>query len=182
MKDSRYLDTFVRRSQRGADMLLLGLFPNAKEITESMGALNALSTYVPGAKRSRYDFTVVVVGDGNTPRTAGLCAFYSAWQCVSIDPRMKAPLRWSKRIDRLVVHKCRVEDLTLALEGDGAILAVHSHASIRASLDHVTFTGQRSLILMPCCNHEMPVDPPHHSFSDPCVWSPSRTIHVWQTI
>lgn len=179
---TRYIERFVRFGKRGADMLLMGLFPNAKEITESMGAFRALITHVPSAHRSRKDYTVVVVGDGNTPRTAGLCAFYSAWRCVSVDPRMKSPLRWPVRIQRLEVHKCRIEDVPLRIDGDGAILAVHSHAPLRATLRYVTFTGSRALVAIPCCVRELPEVEPDATFSDPGIWSEKRTVHVWRDI
>jgi hypothetical protein len=59
------------------------VFPNAKELTESFAANNAIrihlaGEYTPGDER----VTVIAVGDGNTPRTAALCAFLTKWQCV----------------------------------------------------------------------------------------------------
>ncbi|CAF4573016.1 unnamed protein product, partial [Rotaria magnacalcarata] len=79
----------------------LGLFPNAKEITESYAVWAALRRFI----FSRFEKSssksidsipstdhrqnaIIVVGDGMTPRTAALCAYLTKglWQCYSIDP------------------------------------------------------------------------------------------------
>ena len=59
------------------DLLLSGLFPNMKEITESMAAFAAAHRWAPklGLSLSDPGVAVAVVGDGSTPRTAALAAY-----------------------------------------------------------------------------------------------------------
>jgi hypothetical protein len=58
---------------------------------------------------------LVCVGDGLTPRTAGLFCFRTKWKCISVDPLMRGPLgfhsdetRWSEHIERLTVRRARL--------------------------------------------------------------------------
>ena len=78
----RYLNDFIKLNKSAADMLNLGLFPNAKEITESYSAFNAVKTKLKQYELGDPGVTVVSVGDGRTPRTAALFAFRTKWQCV----------------------------------------------------------------------------------------------------
>src|SRR6188474_1758259 len=65
---TRYLDQFLAL-RCAPDLIASGVFPNAKEITESMAAVRALWR---NARVDRHDPRVaaICVGDGVTPRTA----------------------------------------------------------------------------------------------------------------
>lgn len=81
---TRYFDQFL--SLRCAvDLITYGLFPNAKEITESLAAVRAVFLH-SGLDRKDPRIHAVCVGDGGTPRTAAALAFRTAWKCHSVDP------------------------------------------------------------------------------------------------
>ncbi|RQM20317.1 hypothetical protein B5M09_006706 [Aphanomyces astaci] len=89
----RYLDEFVGDLTCSAQMLAWGLFPDAKEVSETMGVFNAVrklglhekDTAPPGVHDG-----IVIVGDGVTPRTAAMFAYRTkGWTCYSVDPIMK---------------------------------------------------------------------------------------------
>jgi len=86
----RYIDEFVRLSSAPM-MLELGLFPNAKEISETMAIWEAYRKFL---SKDCADFTdedaFIAVGDGATPRTAALFAFLSkGGTCFAIDPLLE---------------------------------------------------------------------------------------------
>jgi len=85
----RFVDTFLRW-RCGRELLAMELFPNTKEITESMACLEVVSEEL-GSIVSLTDptCTAVVVGDGRTPRTGALLAMRTRWaKIVSIDPAL----------------------------------------------------------------------------------------------
>ena len=127
---TRYLDEFVGLTC-APDLLALRVFPNAKEITESMAAYHAVRshlwrTFKPGDS----SVTLVAVGDGCTPRTAALFAMRTAWTCHSVDPRLRAT-DWAVR--RLTCWPNKIEDVARVAER-AIIVAVHSHADLHASI------------------------------------------------
>ena len=177
----KYLNEFIRQWKSASDMLILGIYPNAKEITESYGAFNAVRN------KLKYDLsdpnvTLVSVGDGKTPRTATLFAFRTNWQYVSIDPMLdktKIPV-WESRIQRLKCIASKVEDVDLMYD-KLIILAVHSHADLQETLQHVR--GKvRSLVAIPCCVPYSCGLVPSKQYQDAGIWSPKNTVKVWRTI
>lgn len=176
---SRYLDRFVR-SPAGARLAALRVFPNAKEVTESYAARAAAFRYRDAFPPDDRDIHFVSVGDGSTPRTAAALALGSAWQCHSVDPVLRPNRggagRWQD-IPRLQLHPTRIEECHFTAPRI-VIAAVHSHASMAATLDHIT-ADELLLIAMPCC---VPIDlhePAHDQYTDTDVLSPHRTIHIW---
>jgi hypothetical protein len=100
---SRYL-TELLKLRCGSELVRLRVFPDAKELTESFAANNAARTYLcsPGRVAEALDakdpgVACLVVGDGNTPRTAALFAFLTKWHCIAVDPQMVAWATWKKR-------------------------------------------------------------------------------------
>ena len=85
----RFVDRFLRW-ECGRHLLGLGLFPDAKEISESVACLQAVLEHCAqhAFSPASGDTLVVCVGDGRTPRTAALVAMRSRWDCVSIDPAL----------------------------------------------------------------------------------------------
>jgi hypothetical protein len=154
----KYMNDFIKYDKSARDMLALGLFPNAKEITESSAALNAVLTKLKFYDRADPNIAVISVGDGRTPRTAALFAFRTKWQCISVDPQLN-PAKidyWEQNIDRLKCYPNNVEDLDLCFE-KCIIVAVHSHADLHSTLRHIR-GNVRSMVAIPCCilyNHEL---------------------------
>ena len=105
----RYINEFIKL-KCAADLLELGIFPNAKEITESFAAWNAVRRHLwkRGFSPDK-NLNCYVIGDGTTPRTAALVAFISNFYVFSIDPNS----RWKERyrsIKRLTICRCKIED------------------------------------------------------------------------
>lgn len=161
------------------DILARKIFPNGKEITESMAAFEGVRKHIVRSDKllKKKDITLVSVGDGNTPRTAALFAFLTKWQCVSIDPNMKEGIDWE--VDRLKIYKSRVEDLDLHYD-DVIIVGVHSHATMKATLFNIT-GDRRSLLAIPCCVPYRDY-PPTIEYRDYAIWSPKNTVKIWRNI
>jgi len=83
----RYIDNFLRWDC-GRVLLEMGLFPNAKEISESVACLEAVTTRLD-LPLTCTDTVAIVIGDGRTPRTAALLAMRTKWaRIISIDPAL----------------------------------------------------------------------------------------------
>lgn len=175
----RYINEFVRLSC-AADILALKLFPNAKEITESMAAYQAVRSHIVGRNVEEYgksDIAAVCVGDGHTPRTAALFAFRTAWMCYSIDPNLRKT-DWC--IKRLICYDTKIEDIVLDLRHfrQVILLMVHSHAGLTTTLKHV-LAHRLDVVAIPCC---VPMEIPkrHYiGYEDYNIWSPQNTVKVW---
>jgi hypothetical protein len=183
------MDEFIQQYKSAGDMLILGIFPDAKEITESFGAFNAVRTKL----KKLYDLnnpniTLISVGDGRTPRTATLFAFKTKWQCLSVDPNLnqdKIPL-WESKVHRLHCIPKKVEDLTkfdwCFNEYESAVIvAVHSHAPLGAILNKIK-AEQRSLVSIPCCVPHNYNKTKHIEYIDAGINSPKNLVKVWKTI
>jgi len=168
-------------NQSAGDLLALGIYPNAKEVTESWAALHAVEHKLK-ANLKDPSMTVVAVGDGRSPRTASLFAFHSKWNCISIDPRLntdKIPI-WETAIQRLKCISSTVEEVSLSFD-KVIIVAVHSHAPLPKILDHIT-ANVRSMVAIPCCvsyNHTIP---PSIEYEDAGIWSPENIVKIWRSI
>ncbi|CAF3853397.1 unnamed protein product [Adineta steineri] len=119
-----YLDQFLQLIC-APDLITMGLFPNAKEITESFAVWTALRRYIlPKLSLSSSSSTttcttdnrqnaIIVVGDGMTPRTAALCAYLTKgqWQCYSIDPLLQydtyADITFINRRSLTTIDQCK---------------------------------------------------------------------------
>ena len=177
----RYMDEFVQQWQSASDLLTLGIYPNAKEITESYAAFNATRNHLKFVDRGDPNVTLVAVGDGRTPRTAALFAFKTNWKCISIDPMLnesKIPF-WESNIQRLKCVPEKIEDYEVT-GGDIVIAAVHSHAPLSAILENIS--GNRSLIAIPCCVPYEHSVPPSKQYRDAGIWSPKNLVKVWKAI
>lgn len=177
----RYLDEFMRL-RCAPDLLYYRLFPNAKEVTESLGAWNAVRQHVlprVPVLQDDPDVRVFCVGDGHQPRTAALFAMMSRWRCWSIDPNNRQRVL---HIDRLWQRRKRVEDFLY--QGDTEvklvlIVCVHSHASLKASVASIRGGAYRYLVNMPCC---VPPDldmAPLLAYDDPAILSAKRRVEVY---
>lgn len=171
----RYINRFMGM-KAASDLLIRGLFPNAKEITESFAAVEACR-HLPVEWNE--DITVVCVGDGHAPRTAASFAFMSKWECHSVDPKMRDK-EWN--IERLTTHRFKIEDCWLSFNKPCVIVCVHSHARIENTLPYIK-APVRHLITMECC---VPLGikgvEPDVDYEDDDVWSPKNRIKIWKNV
>ncbi len=172
-KRSYYVDQFIGLKAAG-DMLNLGLFPNAKEITESFAMFEASRKLYPDFKHENGDVTLVCVGDGTKPRTAALFAFLTRWNCVSIDPEME--FKDDEKIYRLESIKDEIQNIQRHFHSKVLVVMPHAHVK----LDWLKgISGDRiKYISMPCCIKQNPqsVD---IEYRDKFVWSPQNLIKIW---
>ena len=173
----RYLDQFVRM-RCAPDILASKVFPNAKEITESLAAWNAVRKHLGVEWLRRDDVALLDVGAGHTPRTALLAAHLSRWSCHAIDPHMN--LTGGLRAERVMRVRCLIQRYRFdGPQRYAVVLAVHSHAPL---LDSILACGQAVpllLVAMPCCTPlELP-EPPTAEYQDWGVHSERRTVRVW---
>jgi hypothetical protein len=166
-------------------MLNLGLFPNsaAKEVTESVGMFRAVADHLldDTITLKNPDIHLVVVGDGNTPRTAAMFAMRSGWNCHSIDPILNTNKDWNS-IKRLLIHSLKVEQCNLHF-GDYPLIIVlpHSHAKMEDILQHIK-GNNRYIVSMPCCvPHDIP-GKEYIGYVDQAVWSEKNTIKIWKNV
>lgn len=192
---SRYLDAFLRL-KCASDLIAAGCFPNAKEVSESMGAVRAIreTLWDDGIVPGSGDVTAVVVGDGHTPRTGALLACTSAWDVVSIDPRMRTKDSW-RHIRRLTTLRGIVQDVgpRLSLKPTVVLVLVHAHVSTQIAIKSLPLQDAKRVaaISIPCCmaddavrGLQNPYSPhgPDVTYEDPWIWSGKRIVKVWRYI
>lgn len=184
---NQYHKEFLRSFSSGDIIELFCRYKGgAKEVTESWGMLVAAKRFCPDLS----EYKVVVVGDGNTPRTGALISYNSQADVISIDPAfnmrhwnwwLERRIRLSEEPKRLEIRKCRIEETHIDCGGK-KLLAIwpHSHAPMEC-IKVEGFTS-RTDIVMPCCV-KIPksfMSRPHITYEDINVESPKRTIHVWK--
>jgi hypothetical protein len=177
---SSYFDELVKL-KCGPDLLALQVFPNAKEITESFGAFNAVRNYVccDKIKLSDPNIDLFVVGDGVSPRTAATFAFRSGWNCYSIDPIMRIK---EYPVKRLTLYAKKIEELNFETDNIAIIVMVHSHAKLKDTLLHIKSKQERHLVTIPCCvPHEM-ANKPYLGYMDSRILSEKNTVKIWRNI
>jgi len=113
-----YISEFLATFKCAPELLELSLFnvskDAAKELTEMMGCYNACRRLVfPFFSPKDRGISVVVVGDGATPRAACIFAFLTLWNVYSIDPQMKSDVASWQKVKRLHVHRKRIQDFPL---------------------------------------------------------------------
>lgn len=175
-KSARYFDEFVNL-RCAPDLLSYGLFPNAKEITESMAAFHAWRKYFRFLDPGDPDISVCVVGDGSTPRTAALFAMRTAWQVWSVDPALRVQTTSWKRINRLYVKNDKIEKHNN--KWFDLVVLVHAHvllSDIEAMSDNI--------ICIPCCypQNEFRGRQPDIDYWDYGIWSPKRNVKIWRGV
>lgn len=179
---STYINSFVT-SKCAPDLLLNGLFPNGKEITESWAMFEATRHLGHGFEWDNKNVHCFVVGDGHVPRTGATFAFRTAWTVFSIDPCLVPKLY---DIQRLTLVRKKIEDIPgFAIELKKTLIVLpHSHAKIKDCLEKiVTTTETRAVISMDCCvNQIIPGKAPDVEYEDESVWSPKNIVRVWRNV
>lgn len=178
----RYLDE-VLSLRCTFDLLVAGLFPStaaAKELTETCAAFHAARHHVKWVDPRDARTTAVVVGDGGTPRTAAMFALRSRWMCHSIDPLLTVR---DYGIRRLEIHPKRAEEVTLDIEGDVVLVAMHSHASFEAALATVPRAKRVAYVCVPCCvPAALAPWAPDELYVDDGILSPDRRVYIWNDV
>lgn len=172
----RYIDWFMGLSS-ASDVLQTGVFPDAKEITESFACFRAVMKKV--AKQHSLDpndtsVMLVSVGDGCTPRTAALFAFLTKWTCVSVDPALDGWEQPTPQIKRLITIAKPIEECPqIALDQPAVVVCCHSHAKPE---DVFAFANNHPVVALPCCVHypDAPIE-----WNDYGVWSPHNRMKVY---
>jgi hypothetical protein len=171
---------------------IIGLFSRyrggPKEITESFGMFEAAKKVCDNIDECK----IVVIGDGCTPRTGIVFAYFSKADVISIDPNFNMD-HWEqhyekqKRMEfepkRIKLIKDKIENIKIDCEFKKTILLwPHSHADMR----NIRLKNKKIVIdiAMPCCV-PIPSDYmkiPHLTYDDYDILSPKRTIHIWENI
>jgi hypothetical protein len=172
--------------------LLSSVFPNAKEITESFGAYNAVRKHI--AKRDSAfaldnpKVELLAIGDGSTPRTAITFAFRTNWLCWSIDPNLREEwLNSHKNYRRLYISRSTAKDWfdTHRLSCPTVIVCVHSHANM-SEFKFRFFNNEPQpiwIVSIPCC---VPQDidgaAPIIEYDDWGIQSEQRHVKIWRVM
>ena len=162
-----------------ADIVRLGAFGSAKDVSESMAAIEAACRHgrLPpspggGTKGGGAGVACLCIGDGSTPRTAVLACFLRGWDCVSIDPALRDEWRGAepRGVRGLVGYGGTLEDFLGDGRGAAAVasavgekrydhlllLCVHSHARLVGPASVASMTARydgvpATLVSLPCC-------------------------------
>jgi hypothetical protein len=181
------------------DIVTLQVFASAKDISESMAAIQAASQHgVIPKNNKRYRVKCLCIGDGSTPRTATLACFLKKWDCVSIDPALKPDWKGDnpKSIRGLIGFAGKVEEFAAKSTLDSSndydyliLICVHSHARLvgDASIDNIrarhNMNIPTTLVSMPCCpkfrSNSDVGRKPDLEYEDDCVFSACRKVEVW---
>ena len=178
---NKYMDEFIKLNC-APDLLALKLFPNVKEITETMSAWNAIRGYLKHTEKGMSflgskSILGIDVACGHMPRTAAYMAHMSRWQVHAVDPllRVKTSL---DRIARLKVHKKKIQDISFQHDNLVVVTAVHPHVSIEDILEAIK-APRIVLVTMECCQKLSYKIPPVREFDDFHCLSPKRTVRIW---
>ena len=180
--NSRYLDQMVRL-HCAPDLIALKLFPNAKEVTESFAAYNAMLDHLSsgGLRPGEEEITGIFPGDGQTPRTGATFAFRTAWECISIDPRMSPSwVTGRRKVDRLVARRLRMEEMSVLCRTFAVVVAVHSHAPLPAAVRAALNAEEVAIVAIPCCKQQALAIPPDIRYRDDGILSPCNEVLVWR--
>lgn len=173
---TRHLDEFIKLK---CAPQLLKLFPNAKEITESMGAFNAVRKIMGAKNFPREDVLCLIPGDGHSPRTGAMFACRTKWNVVSIDPNISTDRCEGFR--RLNSIKKKVEDVEEVFDSNTVVIvAVHSHAPLHHLYEKVNFKDRCFVVAIPCCCKQFIEGiEPTKVYKDPGIYSIKNDIYVW---
>lgn len=158
-------------------MLELKLFPNLKEIAESMAMYYAVERIMEWDNQITRDsdINIVVSGDGVTPRTACLFNYMTKWKTWSIDPAMRD--RDYSVVKRLTVIKDKIENISLSFDEPVIILMPHSHAPVKNTWENIT-SSKKWLVKMECCTRDkLPFEA--YYYKDKCAITLANDIYIW---
>lgn len=185
------------------------MFPNCKEISESVAAYRAVAEYLvdhPGPDLQVAGNAVAIcVADGSSPRTAALFSLLTPQEAHSVDPAIHPRFHSEENLvpfGRLKCHPCTAEEFCVQL-GKSApsqrlpplviIAAVHSHVMLEDYVPHIRMHFSRSrvvLVAIPCCVDQRLILPssrhlghaslsPVVQFNDMAIHSNDRVVRIW---
>lgn len=157
------------------DLVLSGIYPNLKEMTESAAAFRVMRSKYKVFELGDSSVTMIAVADGRSPRTGALFAFRSRWNCISIDPMLKGDY-W--RIKRLACISKKIENCPSSHYDKLVIACVHSHVKLDVVAEKFT-ANQRLIISIPCCVPQELDRKPDLEYHDKGVWSPMNKVKIW---
>lgn len=173
----RYMDEFICL-KCAPDLLAAKVFPNSKEVTESMAAFNAVRRELGATSFGDRNITLLDVACGARPRTAALFACRTKWNTIAVDPILKADKSISP-IKRVEMRQCKIEETRVGVEGLLVITAVHAHVKLETILSSCK-APNILLIAMPCCQPLFLPSLPDKEYEDYGCWSPERTVKIWR--
>ncbi len=181
---SKYMNQFISLTC-APDLLARKLFPNPKEICESMACYDAVYRFWPDEiKRDDPEVCVAVLGDGHVPRTGAMFAFRSKHQVVSIDPEMRdrwlPPVAPRFQVQRLSAIKGLAE--RQHIEADKLVLvSVHGHVPLMRIISEAKFKTCW-VVSMPCCMPDIQILKRRvgYVYQDADVPSPKNLIYGWR--
>ena len=161
----RYVHEFIADLRASPWLLEMKLFPDAKELTESMAAFNAAREHLidRGFNFKDTKTGLLAIGDGSTPRIACLYAVRTNWTCFSVDPQMKLTGGWSevqrlftanKKIQEFCIEGCLGNEKSNEIE-KLVVVMMHCHVDfpdIISSFGNGWKKLQLGVIACSCCN------------------------------
>ena len=182
------------------ELVALGVFTTAKDISESMAAIQAAIKH--GLSHDPRETTKKVkclcIGDGSTPRTAVLACYWKQWSCISIDPALHEEWKGEspKGVRNLIGFGGTLEEFMSSKYEDDVsaydhlvLLCVHSHArligpcSIQNIRNLYPTIPHATLVSLPCCpkfrSHRDVGRAPDIFYDDDCVFSACRKVEIW---
>lgn len=178
-KKTDYLDWFLKREKNwGCHSLFKSTCNPSKEITESVGAYKAVQNNFSSILYDK-DTSIVVVGDGTTPRTASIFYNNSPAKIYSIDPEMRKPkIRFDSRLS---IIKAKIEEVNIKAN-TAIIVCVHSHAPIKAILSNIN-AKKKYLVEIPCCFPYKGINCEYvDSYVDFNIISPRNTVNIYHNL
>lgn len=195
VRTPRYINQFIRK-HCAIDLLQLNMFPDAKEITETLGVFNAIKKDY--ATQFKYDDVLLVdVACGGTPRIAAWTVFNTKWKAIAIDPNLRSPENFAT-IQNLETFTARIEDKGFThldrkwYPKEVVIVANHAHVSldciVKGLKNHIiddTGMGFQnwSLYAVPCCQPlelSSELGSLVYECEDHDIWSPKRLIKKYK--
>jgi hypothetical protein len=152
---SKYVREYLKKHcSPELQRLALTLKNPAKEVSESMAAVNHLRKFI----RSYGNMNYVVIGDGSRCLTGAFLAFLTKGNVWSIDPAINMPVvqNWmmEQDVQRFKPLPKKFEDVQIRnLDGNPVtIVLVHAHVSTTEVIQK--FTNWRFIYVNPCCYPE----------------------------
>ena len=190
------LDTFLKR-RCSVDLLTLGIYPDAKEISEAETMRRACCTKL-AMSPNRADTLAVVVGDGRHPRLGALLAFTTGWEVISIDPLAKRTTE-ELGVRRLTIIREYVQNLDTVQNSHArwsgehplriVLCAPHSHAKLIYGVElvrrsfNIKHLAEWNVVAMPCCERQyIPGMTCDHRYQDLGCWSDKASVQIWRRV
>lgn len=186
-----YVDEFLKTPQASL-MVSLNLFPSTKDLVESMAVLHHAKRQFPelfnrNSGEGSGDSLILVVGDGETPRTSALFALSCPQvQVLAVDPWLRD--RECQRVCNIVknlqtvarpIQRTRIRAHWLY------VVLLHAHCSLDDVLVAIVESDIKGVIVCPCCDYYEKQSllqglPPTMEMRDVNLCSKDNLIRTWK--